>query len=286
MNKIAFIPFTGIAFLLSFLLFGCISSPEPVMENETPEMIYTEIPFQDLKSSIDSVDTEGHGFIVQAYIGQNDYQYIIVSKEIINNVFDLPLGAFSITNFVKKADNTVNYGLDKLIEKDKIYTLYIGVYYNQWDNDFFARVDRIEGLLTEEEANELKLQRDAEAAEALAEANIFDPANFYIVPENFKPANYKSTELFEAVVQADDIKNDTRLYGPLIQMNFVSDVVFISQKGTMILFKSFDNSISQQMNIDEPSGIMGAQNVRIYYEITKPTLIKMEWTVIAIELME
>ena len=64
-------------------------------------------------------------------------------------------------------------------------------------------------------------------------------------------------------------------------LKYVSDLKFVRQNGTDIIFSSDDNAITQNMTIDQKSGLQAGQKVRVYYEITKSPLIR--WDVIAIE---
>jgi len=115
------------------------------------------------------------------------------------------------------------------------------------------------------------------------EANIYDASKFAIVPSNFKPADYDSIDLFTAVANVEKMPrgNGTLLDAMVTTRFYVSDVVFVSQNGTDILFKTADNAISQHMKVDSRSGLTAGQKVRLYYRVTKNPLT--EWRVIAIE---
>jgi hypothetical protein len=62
---------------------------------------------------------------------------------------------------------------------------------------------------------------------------------------------------------------------------FVSDLVFVSQSGRDIRFRTADNAISQTMTIDSRSGLQAGQSVRVYYRVSKRPVT--EWKVEAIE---
>jgi hypothetical protein len=62
---------------------------------------------------------------------------------------------------------------------------------------------------------------------------------------------------------------------------FVSELTFVRQNGTDIVFSSDDNAISQRMTIEQRAGLQAGQKVRVYYEITRAPLIT--WDVIAIQ---
>jgi len=64
-------------------------------------------------------------------------------------------------------------------------------------------------------------------------------------------------------------------------LQYVSDLKFVRQNGTDITFSSDDNAITQNMTIDQRSGLQAGQKVRVYYEITSSPLTT--WEVIAIE---
>jgi hypothetical protein len=110
------------------------------------------------------------------------------------------------------------------------------------------------------------MEKKEEAEERLAEeaANRYDPAKFILVPDNFKPSLYKSIDLFDAVVKADQ-----KPWGL-----FVSDVVFVGQSGRDIWFKTEDDAISQSMKIDSRSGLQEGQRVRVYYSFWRVTAIE------------
>jgi len=134
------------------------------------------------------------------------------------------------------------------------------------------------------------------ASKAKEEANRYDPAKFIVAPSNFKPADYTSIDLFKAV---SDSKNLQRVANKLEALNgqmqsafmlgmggsyilmYKSDLTFVRQNGTDITFSSDDNAITQNMTIDQRSGLQTGQKVRVYYEVTRSPLIT--WDVLAIE---
>jgi hypothetical protein len=155
-------------------------------------------------------------------------------------------------------------------------------------------IDRIDGLMSVEEARpRIEAQRQAQEVQrqvweeaqeaerqAREEANRYDPSKFTIVPSDFQPAKYTSIDLFDAVVHGE-----RSAYGYDL---FVSEVVFVNQDGTNILFRTADNSISLRMKIDSRSGLTSGQRIRLYYSFFKrrdaePRLRVPEWNVIAIE---
>jgi len=64
-------------------------------------------------------------------------------------------------------------------------------------------------------------------------------------------------------------------------LQYVSDLKLVRQNGTDITFSSDDNAITQNMSIDQRSGLQAGQKVRVYYTIMRSPLTR--WDVIAIE---
>jgi hypothetical protein len=64
-------------------------------------------------------------------------------------------------------------------------------------------------------------------------------------------------------------------------LNYVSDLTFVRQNGIDIRFTTDDKAITQDMSIDQRSGLRAGQKVRVYYTITKAP--SLTWDVIAIE---
>jgi hypothetical protein len=140
---------------------------------------------------------------------------------------------------------------------------------------------------------EAQARAEREAAEearrlAREEANRYDPANFILVPSDFKPADYRREDLFAAVSASEKlgiVDTWATHYGLLLDMHkppsidFVSDVVFVSQDGTNITFRTEDNAIIRRMKIDSRTGLVSGQKVRIYYTAYRI----QDWRVIAIE---
>ena len=157
--------------------------------------------------------------------------------------------------------------------------------------NLYYRLDKIEGLMSLEEAQALVAQEQNARAErtaqeeaqrlAVEEANRYDPAKFIIVPSNFRPANYTRADLFEAVAVSERLSATPVLFGTLVypSRDFVSDVVFVSQNGTDIIFRTGDNAISRTMKVESRTGLTSGQRVRIYYTVYRI----QDWQVVAIE---
>jgi len=131
-------------------------------------------------------------------------------------------------------------------------------------------------------------QKLAQEAQRLAreEANKYDTSKFIIVPSYFSPADYTKADLFDAVAVSEKLQavlepgtyEELDIFGVYVR-HFVSDVVFVSQNGTDITFRTADNAISRRMKVDSRTGLTAGQRVRIYYAVYR---IK-DWQVAAIE---
>jgi hypothetical protein len=175
--------------------------------------------------------------------------------------------------------------IDGFFDEDKTYTVYFRVYAG---DSYGALPMKVDGLMTIEEKAareaEKKAAQEAEAEakrKAIEEANKYDASKFVIVPSNFKPAEYTKADLFAAVAASEKMDSaaifGTYVYTP--SKNFVSDVVFVSQSGTDIIFKTADNAISQRMKVDSRTNLTAGQKVRIYYTAYRIN----SWQVHAIE---
>ena len=138
---------------------------------------------------------------------------------------------------------------------------------------------------------------EAERAEAARIAELEKWKNFILRPGNFNPAEYKKVDLFEAVSAVDKMVRGSGSFGDLLFgelftsdeklgflsniQYFVSELVFVSQNGTNIRFKTYDNAISQDMKINARSGLTEGQKANIYYRVSKNP--QTEWQVYAIE---
>jgi len=118
------------------------------------------------------------------------------------------------------------------------------------------------------------MSRQEQEVAAYEEANRYDPANYILVPNRFRPVDYTKADLFTAVATSERI-----VASRLDSRDFVSDVVFVSQDGTNITFRTEDNAISRRMKVTSRTGLTAGQKVRLYY-----TVYRIEdWQVIAIE---
>jgi len=127
-------------------------------------------------------------------------------------------------------------------------------------------------------------------------AKKYDPSKFTVIPSNFNPSEYTSVDLFKAASNAKNLQvASNREEAMLNQMQsgfmlgmggswflqYVSDLKLVRQNGTDITFSSDDNAITQNMSIDQRSGLQAGQKVRVYYTIMRSPLTR--WDVIAIE---
>jgi len=149
-------------------------------------------------------------------------------------------------------------------------------YANKGDYDR-AIVDFNEALRIDPNNNTAKINKNnvEEQQQRLAreKANRYDPSKFTVVPSDFKPTTYTKIDLTVSVknMSSTVLLTSVRYY--------VSDVVFVRQNGTDIVFRTSDNAISQSMTINQRSGLKSGQKVRVYYLINYSKI----WKVIAIE---
>lgn len=166
----------GLTFLLvSFVFGGCVSFAPP----QIAPVVYKEISFSELSQAIKQVSSPGNGFIVEGYDfywggsfrfsgspGGTPSQWFAVHD---GEYDDTHYYSYSVPNqFEKYSEKTINR-----IEKNKKYRVYIGLYQHSYHKTWTAFIDKIEGLLTEEEAivyqQNQKAEREAADAKAKAE---------------------------------------------------------------------------------------------------------------------
>lgn len=136
---------------------------------------------------------------------------------------------------------------------------YIRALDNQWKNAVYAYIaPKYKEFV---EAENKKKQAEEQVRK---EKNAYNPADFYVVPNSFAPADFTEKDLFDAVVAGKRMSDTQEALGGYY---FVSDVVFVTQSGTNAIFRSADNAISQNMKIDSRSGLKGGEKVSLYYRI-------------------
>jgi len=139
--------------------------------------------------------------------------------------------------------------------------------------------------ITEAKAEKEKIETNLASSKARDATNKYDKSKFIIVPETFYPADYTKADLFDAVATSEKLDitpkfwmGNTPVYP---SKDFVSEVLFVSQNGTDITFRTADNAIRKAMKVDSRTGLTADQKVRIYYTVYR---IK-DWTITAIERM-
>ena len=167
-------------------------------------------------------------------------------------------------------------------------------YYSEVKQDYAkALADDIEIIRLDPQNTEVKARIEE------YKQKLLDRSKYTLIPSDFDPAKYERMDLFQAVSisekmlagtgsfqdqMAGEVLSQMNMGGTGVRANiqyFASDVVFVSQNGTDIRFKTADNAISQDMKINSRSGLKAGQNVRVYYRIEKNPLTV--WQVVAIE---
>jgi hypothetical protein len=283
--------FIGLAIVVFMLLvFGCATISQ-VTE-------YKEISLDELAKnrSVYREKPPKYGFIIEGQITNSPHDgYLEIDKKISVSMHSPD----TCGKYHKCSYKGEEYNLNdvrKRVSDNRTITIHVSHYKSL---DMYGRegawglyADKIEGLMTMEEATAYEAEKKAEAeAEQLAKAEARQRmlANFIIVPSrpNWNPSNYTTIDLFTAVANVEKMPSQviTSRSGALdflaSQRDYVSDVVFVSQNGTDIVFKTADNAISQNMKISERSSLTPSQRVRVYYIVTKLPLT--EWNVVAIE---
>jgi hypothetical protein len=286
-------------------LFGGSSPTEPAPvpappppEPKSREIVYKEVSFAELldmdRNNNPSIGTrtgmaqssadETRGFIVKAYLlSRGDDDFVLCDAPPVKyklwGSWGWDVGSenklyISASPLVSLNDSSTREATRKevnaRIDFSKPLTVYIAPETSSGSNRYYWYITKIDGLLSGEEAIANGKLQD----ELLNADDKYDAANFVLVPSDFKPSDYDKADLFDAVAAVGKFSMGDR-------RRFISDVVFVSQSGTTVLFKTADNAISQYMKIDARSGLTPGQKVRIYYRVTRDPLT--EWQIIAIE---
>ena len=270
-------------------LIGCSSTKssnaEPTLD--VSSIAFNEIAFNEIPSAIRKQEID-YGYKVQIPLGNTPWvnlPYFNLKRMDLNYMIGNSISFDD--RFFEQKDN-LDVLLRQISVTDKPYTLYfIPRAAVRISTSYAAFLIKIEDLPPFEELDALAAKKIAEQ-EAEREAYQQFLSNFTIVPSDFNPSRYTSIDLFTAVADIEkmrgvnpnshntglgDLALTTRLY--------VSDVVFVNQNGTDILFRTDDNAISQNMKVDGRSGLTANQRVRLYYRVTKHPLA--DWRVVAIE---
>jgi len=170
-KKILRLPFL----LVSFFLFGCVSFAPPKIS----PVVYKDVSFSELSQAIKQVSSPGNGFIVEAYNfewGGSTFRFSGSPDGTPSQWFAVHDGEYDDTHYYSYSVpyQFENYSskTSKRIEKNKAYRVYIGLYQHSYHKTWTAFIDKIEGLMTEEEAiaYEQKQKAEREALDAKAKA--------------------------------------------------------------------------------------------------------------------
>jgi len=284
------------AALVMFLLLGCATTASA--------LDYKEISVDDLAKnrSVYREKPPKNGFIIKGVITNNSPDGYLK----IDNKIDVSLhGNNSCGKDHKCSFKGEQYNINdvrKCASDNRTITIYVNHYrgLDLYKGAWYLYADKIEGLMTMEEAAAYEAEKEAakrKATEEKAEARRRMLENFIVKPSNpnFDPSQFSSVDLFKAVSVSKNLQrtsNETEaitnealsslmgISGKIAGI-FVSDLVFVSQNGTDITFSSDDNAISQLMTIDQRSGLQVGQKVRVYYVVTRSPLLT--WNIRAIE---
>jgi hypothetical protein len=271
--------------LVVFIVLGLACASSPPYGGPDAEVKYVEYNIRNNRNYFAGGDEEN----------PSDYRAgmgfkAITFLRIIDNEFQIDTGGGNYISFNIETVNELypSFEVRFNTSQPKPSIVYISVHPKDPANpekDLYFRLDRIEGLLSLERANNIvareeaaKMKREKEEAERTAqeearrlareEANRYDPAKFIIVPSNFRPADYTKADLFAAVAASEKLEVRAFGWGYTVytpSREFVSDVVFVSQNGTDITFRTDDNAIRKSMKVGSRTGLTAGQKVRIYY---------------------
>jgi hypothetical protein len=265
----------GVAILI-FLSVASATAPSETKTEQPKEIVYQEITAKDLQEAKNYMP--GQGFKI---IDGIEYKY---GDELFGLKSDAQRLRFS-TSII----GTDNYTINARIAGIEKFTFYISVKEYGTGNAF--GIDRIEGLRSLDEVRaEVAAQKEAERLaqeeakqRAEAEARRRALANFIIAPSDFEPAGYTKADLFDAVAASEKLSANHQYWGTLDfgppSRKFVSDVLFVSQNGTDITFRTADNAIRKTMKVNSRTNLTVGQRVRVYYTVYRI----LDWTIEAIE---
>lgn len=276
-------------FCFGFLLFGfigCSSTPktEPITV-EITEPVYEEVSFDDLFKFVN--EGKFGYYIVNAYIdlGPAGYDgfsiFLHNSSEYADFLSNNRNGRFtelqkhkrirlSVVSFFKENNITSSQINESIIYRIHLNNNSISSY------NYDRPVTKIENLMTIEETNAIRIANEEERNRILEET-------FILYPRNFDRSIYNIIDLFAAVAEMERASrgDGSGMWTLFNTRRYVSDVTFVAQDGTNIMFSTDDGAITQLMKINSRSGLTAGQKVRLYYTGLKNPLI--EFTVVAIE---
>jgi tetratricopeptide (TPR) repeat protein len=242
---------------------------------------------------------EAYAYRARAYVGDDNDLALADANRAIELNPRLALGYFARGNVYNNrndydraiADYTEAIRLDP--RNANAYSNRGVAYYNKKDYDRaiadYEAALRLDPNNSAARNNLAIANQEAEAQRrqsAAAEASRYDPAKFILVPNGFNPAGYTKADLFAAVAASERLQaylnpgeyEEFDILG-VYSRDFASDVVFVSQNGTDITFRTEDNAIRKSMKVDSRTGLTSGQKVRIYYRAYRIR----DWRISAIE---
>jgi len=139
--------------VIAFHLLSCVSVPN---DNNATEIVYREISYDILSDTLKSINRPGNGFIVQSYF----------YGELANGFYrlsDRPNDSYlgKESQWFKLNSNFNIQNLNIKIDKSVKYSIYIGIYYDQSEKEWVAFIDKIDGLISDEELIASSIQKTA-----------------------------------------------------------------------------------------------------------------------------
>ena len=282
------------------LVLACESMPGSSQE---ASMAYKEIPFSELKDRRAQGNSQWEGFIVEAYIKKTAApgDFFEIASDLTYTDTEKNCGVHRLSDTSGFPSNHINskyvelYNQILRFDANKKYRIYICVCDRYDDGRRFSYIDKVEGLFEDHAVIAAREKAESEAADEAerqeraqerANASRRVQENLIIGPSNFSPSGYANADLFAAVAASERLQaylqpgtyEELDLFG-VYSRKFASDVIFVSQSGTDVVFRAEDNAIRKSMKVDSRTGLTVGQKVRIYYTIYR---IK-DWRVEAIE---
>jgi tetratricopeptide (TPR) repeat protein len=235
-----------------------------------------------------------------AYINKKDYDHAIADYNEAIRLDHKFATAYANRGLAYSNKNDYDRAIADYTEAIKLNPQYTNAYINRGvayanKNDYDSAIADYEAALKIDPNHSLardnlaiaNQQVEAEKSQKAAEeANSNDSGKFILAPSGFSPANYTKADLFDAVAASERLQayldpgtyEEFDIFG-VYSRNFSSDVVFVSQNGTDITFRTEDNAIRKSMKVDSRTGLTSGQKVRIYYRAYRI----QDWRVAAIE---
>lgn len=178
MNKtigVMLVVFMSFGLTSCFSLLGSIYGSSSSESSEVPkavEIVYIEIPYSELDSSIKGVNSPGQGFIVEAYFvvfyGDGSFSISDTPDGLHSRIFGVHDGGdgdreYRYSYIEPHQFETYNTQTYKRIDKTNKYKIYFGIYHNAYGKNWRPFIDKIEGLRTMEEVAIIEAKQKAEA---------------------------------------------------------------------------------------------------------------------------